>query len=324
MRKSRPKVIDMFAGAGLFSSAFAQEGFEIRQAVELNATAASTYKRNLGNHISAADIKCCSPIGKCDVIIAGPPCQGFSTLGKQDESDKRNFLSLEVVKWAKVANPKIVIIENVSAFLKSAMWQRLSDELSTIGYDIDAKVLNAQDFGVPQIRRRSFTIASKIGFPEIKPIPECQVETVREAWHGLPLSPDEQNHHYSPTPSKLALERMKVVKEGGGKKDIMLSAPELVPPSWWSVPGEVTDVWGRMEWDKPSNTLRTCFQNPSKGRYIHPERNRVISLREGARLHTINDDWTFCGLPTQIARQIGNSVPINLGRAVARSVRDLF
>jgi len=115
-----------------------------------------------------------------------------------------------------------------------------------------------------------------------------------------------------------------MIPEGGDKRDIMRAAPELAPPSWWSFPGQLTDVWGRMEWDRPANTLRTCLQNASKGRYIHPEQERVISLREAARLHSIEDTWSFSGLPTQVARQIGNSVPPRLGRAVARCVRQLF
>lgn len=324
LNKTKFKVIDLFSGAGVFSSAFLKEGFEIIKALEIDPVAASTYRANLGNHIINADIIKCKPSGTCDVLIAGPPCQGFSTLGKRDKKDKRNFLSYEVVKWAAVTKPKIVIIENVSAFLDSDVWLKLSQKFRKIGYKIDATILNARDFGVPQIRRRSFTVASKIGFPEFRSIPGLNIRSVKEAWVGLSASPDGRNNHYAPTPSDLALMRMKVISEGGDKRDILRSAPELAPPSWWSVSDEVTDVWGRMVWNKPCNTLRTCFQNPSKGRYIHPEQDRVISLREAARLHTIEDSWQFHGKPTQITRQIGNSVPLNLGRAVARGVRELF
>lgn len=101
----------------------------------------------------------------------------------------------------------------------------------------------------------------------------------------------------------------------------MRSAPSLAPSSWWRVRCQATDVWGRMLWDEPANTLRTALQNPSKGRYIHPERHRVISLREAARLHSVPDSWTFVGTHYQVARQIGNGVPWQLGRAVARAVR---
>jgi len=98
----------------------------------------------------------------------------------------------------------------------------------------------------------------------------------------------------------------------------------LCPPSWAKIPSEATDVWGRMLLDEPANTLRCCFQNASKGRYIHPRLNRVLTLREGARLQGIPDDWVFEGDNAAISRQIGNGVPIPLGTAVARSVMALF
>lgn len=319
-----PKVIDLFAGAGLFGSAFKSEGFNLVRAVELDAVAAATYKANLGDHIIVGDIRTIVPSGRCDVLIAGPPCQGFSTLGKRDPKDARNTLSLEVVKWADKTSPKVVVIENVAAFLTSSMWRELTDALRMRGYSVRSYIFNAENFGVPQTRKRSFTVAT-FGFDaEIRPITTKNVKTVKEALADLPKLPDGKNHHSAPTPSHLALERMRLVPEGGGKKDIIKKAPHLVPKSWYKVEGEATDVWGRLWWNKPSNTLRTTLQNPSKGRYIHPEQNRVISLREAARLHSINDNWHFKGTPTQIARQIGNSVPPLLGRAIARSVRQLL
>jgi DNA (cytosine-5)-methyltransferase 1 len=320
----KPKVIDLFSGAGFLSYAFKSEGYCIIQAVEKDVIAASTYRTNMGNHIQVADIKRAEPIGKCDVLIGGPPCQGFSTLGKRDPKDERNFLSLEIVRWAIKSQPKVIVIENVEAFLYSPVWIRLASKLKRLGYDVSSHVLNAFDLGVPQIRKRSFTIASKIGLPEIKNIYKKPVRTVRQAWTGLAPEPNGHNFHYSPEPSALAIGRMKVIPQGGNKLDVLRSAPELAAKSWWSLGKQVGDAWGRMIWDKPSNTLRTCLQNPSKGRYLHPEQHRVISLREAARIQTIPDSWYFEGTPTQIARQIGNGVPILLGRAVARSVKELL
>jgi DNA (cytosine-5)-methyltransferase 1 len=146
--------------------------------------------------------------------------------------------------------------------------------------------------------------------------------TVREAWQGLPAEPDGKNHHYAPKPTLLALERIRLIQPGGDKRDVLLLRPDLAPPSWRRSRTEITDVWGRMEWDRPSNTLRTALLNVSKGRYIHPEQHRVISLREAARLQSIPDEWQFATEPYPIARQIGNSVPPLLGLAVARAVRE--
>jgi DNA (cytosine-5)-methyltransferase 1 len=316
----RPRVVDLFAGAGLLSHAFAQEGFDVVFAVEQNAVACRTYEANLGSHVKCADVtEVQPPRGMCDVLVGGPPCQGFSTLGKRDASDPRNALSFEMVKWAEQLTPKTVVIENVAAFLGAPVWADVAERLEAMGYTVKALTLNAHDFGAPQLRSRSFTIASL--HPVGPPVPVVEpVATVREAWAGLPETPDGENHHYSPSPSDLALSRMRVIPPGGDKRDVMERAPELAAPSWWGVRSAVTDVWGRMEWDRPCNTLRTALLNPSKGRYLHPEQNRVISLREAARLHSIPDEWTFVGTPYQIARQIGNSVPPALGRAVARTV----
>jgi DNA (cytosine-5)-methyltransferase 1 len=319
---SKPTVVDLYAGAGLFSYAFSRSGFGLVRAIEIDPVAAATYSANLGSHVEVADIRAVAASGRCTVLIAGPVCQGFSTLGKRDKNDPRNLLSLEVVRWAKVLRPKVIVVENVAAFLDSPIWSVLAAQLGRLGYNVSSSVFDAHEFGVPQRRIRSFTFASRGRAPRVE-IPERRgFGTVRKAWRGLASEPDSRNHHYSPRPSDLALARMKVIRAGGDKRDVMRYAPQLAAPSWWRLPCEITDVWGRMEWDEPSNTIRTALQNPSKGRYIHPEQHRVISLREAARLQSIPDSWHFTGLPTQVARQIGNSVPPLLGRAIAKAVNE--
>lgn len=317
---SSPTVVDLYAGAGLFSHAFQTIGFEIIRAIELDPVAAATYAVNVGDHIEVRDVAKTVPAGTCDVLIAGPPCQGFSTLGKRQADDSRNDLSLEVARWSRSLRPRIVVIENVTPFLDSNQWKQVARRLRRIGYAVSSFILDAHDYGCAQYRRRAFTVAASDGKELSPPKRRKKVRSVREAWSGLSPKPDGKNHHYAPEPSPIALARMKVIPPGGDKRDVMERAPHLTLPSWWRLSCEVTDVWGRMEWEKPCNTLRTALQNASKGRYIHPEQHRVISLREAARLHSIADDWTFVGFPTQIARQIGNSVPPALGRAVARMV----
>lgn len=320
-RRARPTVVDLFAGAGLLSHAFKTVGFSVIRAIEQDSVAAATYARNLGTHVEIADVTKVKPEGRCDVLVAGPPCQGFSTLGLCAAGDPRNRLSLQVARWAEALRAKVVVIENVVPFLASQSWKRLTAKLEGSGYSVSSFVLNAAEYGCAQIRLRSFTIATR-GMIEFQ-LPAIRNRipmTVREAWEGLPSRADGKNHHVSPKPSDLAKSRFSVIPTGGDKRDVMRRAPHLAPPSWWKVSNEVTDAWGRLDWDQPSNTLRTCFQNASKGRYIHPSQPRVISLREAARLHSIPDEWQFEGLPTQIARQIGNSVPPKLGVAVAKQV----
>lgn len=316
----KPSVVDLFAGAGLLSSAFLSERFSILRAIERDVVAAATYRSNVGDHVVVQDIQSIAPIGTCDVLIAGPPCQGFSTIGRRDKNDPRNRLTLQVARWAEVLRPKIVVVENVPTFLGSTYWTRLKGRFEHLGYEVSSVVLNAADFGLAQIRRRCFAFASMVGLPEISQPSKPKSKTVREAWDGLPSLPTGENWHSAPTPSPLALARMKVIPLGGDKRDVLRVAPHLAPKSWWKISGEATDVWGRMLWDEPCNTLRTALLNASKGRYIHPEQNRVISLREAARLHSIPDRWQFVGTPYQIARQIGNGVPPLLGRVVARAV----
>jgi DNA (cytosine-5)-methyltransferase 1 len=321
-RSSSPTVVDLFAGAGLLSYAFAREGFRVTRAIELNRWAAATYAANLGDHLERLDVAAAVPRGRCDVLVAGPPCQGFSTLGTRRTNDPRNFLSRHVVRFAQEMRPAIVVIENVVTFLDSNVWHSVRRALKRLDYYVHAFVLDAADFGVPQTRVRSFTIATRTEDFLIPPS-RARRRTVREAFDGLSLKPDGRNFHYAPSPSPIALARMRVIPPGGDKRDVMKRAPHLVPKSWLSlarVKTQATDVWGRMEWDAPSNTLRTALQNPSKGRYIHPSQDRVISLREAARLQTVPNSWSFEGQPYPVARQIGNSVPPLLGRAVARSV----
>lgn len=317
---TQPRVVDLFAGAGMLSYAFVGAGFVIEKAVEINVKAAKTYALNLGDKIECIDLRKVRPSGRCDVLIAGPPCQGFSTLGKRDSGDPRNRLSMYVARWAEALQPTIVVIENVAAFLHAPIWKALKRRLERAGYEVSASAYNAVDFGVPQQRMRSFTFGTKAKAP--MPMPTTDVpRTVREAWDGLPAEPDGRNHHFAPKPSELALQRMRMIPPGGDKRDVIKRCPELAPPSWTRPRNEITDVWGRMQWDRPSNTLRTALLNPSKGRYIHPEQHRVISLREAARLHSIPDGWQFAGEPYPIAEQIGNSVPPLLGIAVAHAVR---
>jgi len=320
IRGSKPRVVDLFSGAGLFGYAFQKEGFRLTQAVEWNLHAAETYRRNLGDHIEVEDVRKVRPRAGCDVIIAGPPCQGFSSIGKRHPDDERNFLGLSVVKWAAELNPRVIVIENVALFTKSPVWETLRRGFVRLGYEVDMVILNAADFGAPQKRARSFTFAYRGKRPDVNLAGSMPPSTVRRAWEGLPRRPDGKNFHSAPVPSALALARMRALPPESDRSWILRHAPKLARPSWHNFSNKICDVWGRLKWDVPANTIRTAFQNPSKGRHIHPVENRVMTLREGARLQTIPDRWTFAGLPTHIAMQIGNSVPPALGRAVARAV----
>lgn len=308
----------MFAGAGLFSHGATEAGFEPRFAIDLSKDAIATYNRNVAPVGVVGSVLDEYDLPLVDVLLAGPPCQGFSTLGRQDPLDVRNELALAVPRWAKRSGARVVVVENVPPFLRSAKWQELRAAFIEAGYKVGSWELEAADFGAPQLRRRSFTIASLVG-PIERPNPSTIERVTAGAILSRPVPIDDAMHTW-PVPKGIAAKRIEMIPPKGDKRDVMRQAPHLCPPSWARVGCQATDVWGRIDPDQPANTLRCTFQNPSKGRYLHPTEDRTLSLREGARLQGIPDHWTFVGRPYPVARQIGNGVPVALGRAVCHQV----
>lgn len=310
----------MFSGAGLFSAGAVRAGMYPMFAIDLSKDAIATYNRNIGPVGVVGSVIDDHHLPIVDVLLAGPPCQGFSTLGRMDPLDERNALALQVPIWAKKTNARVAVVENVPPFLRSAKWRQLAARFRRLGYSVETWELEAADFGAPQLRRRSFTIASTIG-RIAAPTPVKDVQRTAGEVFIRPVRVGDPMHTW-PTHTGVAAERIALVPLKGDKRDIMRLAPHLCPPSWVKVGCQATDVWGRIDPDRPVNTLRCTFQNPSKGRYLHPTENRVISLREGARLQGVSDDWIFEGLPYPVARQIGNGVPVQLAEAVNRAIVD--
>lgn len=318
------RTCELFSGAGLMGEGFSRAGFEPVYAADLDANAIASYNRNLRHAVGEVrDVSQIKSGIRADVIVAGPPCQGFSTLGKRDKKDARNKLSLLLFDWAQSTKAKVVVIENVPQFLESPYYKELTKDFLRRGYESVAWVLDAHDYGVAQHRRRGFTIFSKIGLPEL-PKANRNHLTVEDAFDGLKKVANKEGMHSAPALTKLAFERVKRIPSNGGKMDLMRIAPHLCPESWFELGQQATDVWGRMNYKEPANTVRCCFLNPSKGRYLHPTQHRVITMREAARLQGIPDKWELVGSRTSIARQIGNGVPIPLAETVARAVAKMF
>jgi DNA (cytosine-5)-methyltransferase 1 len=315
MRK--PTFIDMFSGAGLFSAGGVAAGMEPLLAIDISREAIASYNRNVAPVGVVGSVLAAQVLPSVDVLLAGPPCQGFSTLGRQDPLDSRNDLALAVPDWAARCGAAIIVIENVPPFLRSVQWRSLAARLEGLNYGIQTWELEAADFGTPQWRRRAFTIASRIG-PVSKPLPSGPRTFAGDAL-AVPIGASDPMHRW-PVPGGIAAERISLVPPNGDKRDIMRSRPDLCPPSWERVGCHATDVWGRIDPTRPANTVRCNFQNPSKGRYLHPLENRCISLREGARLQGVPDTWIFEGKNYPVARQIGNGVPIPLATAVTRAI----
>jgi DNA (cytosine-5)-methyltransferase 1 len=321
LHKARgPQVVELFAGAGLFGYAFKQEGFRLGTAYERDSTAAATYARNVGTDVKVCDLAKQRPDGKAEVLIAGPPCQGYSSLGKRDPDDPRNCLALVIPHWAVALDAKLVVVENVALFLKSSIWERLRTRFERANYETFFWIVNAADVGAPQRRVRSFTVFSRVGRPDLESCSPPARSTVRDAFAGLPPFPCRKLQHFTLPRTELALKRIRLVPEGGDIRDVALKARHLVPPSWFRTRGKIIDIWGRMRWDDTAPTIRTGFLNPSRGRFLHPTEDRPISFREGARLQMVPDDFQFEGKAEQMARQIGNGVSVGVGRCMARAV----
>lgn len=357
-----PRLIDLFAGCGGMTSGFVGTGLGFRSvaAVEWDLAAAATYAANFGEgHTHNIDIARFVDVPKADVVIGGPPCQGFSNLGTRDPEDPRNRLWREFVRVVLEANPKVFVLENVDRFSKSAEYGLLMDALAHGPLKrwkyVDARVLNAADYGVPQRRNRTILIASRVG-PVALPEPTHSKDNrlgllpwkgVSSAIRDLPERPGTtdlprsrviffgesvpgtfkmRDLHFGRRPLPISLARYDCVPPGGGRFDL---PPELLPPCWAKKPTGTTDVMGRMRWDAPSLTIRTEFFKPEKGCYLHPQWhptdprrrvNRVITHQEAALLQTFPEDFVWCGTKSEIARQIGNAVPAQLAAVIARTV----
>ncbi len=256
------------------------------------------------------------------VLVGGPPCQGFSRLGRMngfDRQDPRNRLWVHFMEIVDILRPDVFLMENVPQLLSSKQGQAILDEAGRLGYYLAApRILSAELYGVPQKRRRAFILGSRIGPVEL-PSPTYESRTVRDAFDDLP-DPETDPLNIPRYPTEISLERYRTIPAGGNRFDLMEKRPDITPRCWLEKPTGSTDVMGRLWWDKPSVTIRTEFHKPEKGRYLHPEEDRPITHREGATLQTFPEHFVFCGSGTSVARQIGNAVPPVLAYHIARSI----
>lgn len=323
----KPTFIDLFCGCGGLALGFQQAGFKSVFAVDNDPASVKTYQRNFKHPVYLGDVECLENVSvKSDLIIGGPPCQGFSPLGKfspKKEHVSLNKLWRHYLRIVDIVNPKGVVIENVPEFLKSNEFKIFAKKLIKRDYNISAQVLNAEHYGAPQKRKRGFIIGMRGHMPAF-PAPIRDRLTVRDAIGDLPLEPDGKNWHIGRNPTKKSLERYRCVPPGGNRFDLMKKRPDITPQCWLNKPTGSTDVFGRLEWDKPSLTIRTEFFKPEKGRYLHPEADRPITHREAARLQTFPDDFVFIGSKIEVARMIGNAVPPKLAKYLALAVKKVL
>lgn len=332
----RYKLVDLFSGAGGMTLGFEQAGFAPFLAVEREEDFAATYRENFGSHVIVSDISGIVDAGgitaPADIVIGGPPCQGFSNLTGNQANDPRRAKWRFLMHVVESTECNVFVVENVPNLIRSAEGYGIMELGRKLGYEISYGVLNAADYGVPQNRRRTIIIGSRIG-PIDLPEPTGATMTVREAFEGIPLEPTHRDLerqpakgpdlHIARNPTKKSLKRYELIPPGGNRFDLQRQAPELTPKCWIRKKSGGTDLFGRIEWDGPARcTIRTEFFKPEKGRYLHPSEHRPITHWEAARLQSFPDEFLWHGTKIRIAIQIGNAVPPLLARVIASHVRD--
>jgi DNA (cytosine-5)-methyltransferase 1 len=324
------KMIDLFAGAGGMTLGFQRAGFVPILAVEKEEDFAATYRTNFGGHVLPADISQIVDDGgvqiPADIVIGGPPCQGFSNLTGNRANDPRRAMWRFFMDVVESSGCKAFVVENVQNLLRSAEGDAIIDCAKKLGFHVASGILLASQFGVPQNRRRAIIIGSRLG-PITLPSPNGKRMTVRQAFEGIPLKPIHKellqqpaagsDLHIGRNPTAISLQRYKLIPAGGNRFDLQRLAPELTPPCWIKKQNGGTDLFGRLHWDIPARcTIRCEFYKPEKGRFLHPSEHRPITHWEAARLQTFPDDFRWIGSKIRIAIQIGNAVPPIFAHAV--------
>ncbi|MEE1059781.1 MAG: DNA cytosine methyltransferase [Treponema sp.] len=346
---NRLNVIDLFAGVGGLSLGFEMAGAKILMANEYDESIATSYVKNRPNNnmiiedITKLDIESTFKTIKdsVDIIVGGPPCQGFSQKGQRKTiNDSRNFLFKYYFNVVDYIRPKYFVMENVPNLLTAEngyFKKEITELFSKIGYTIDSDVLNASDFGIPQNRRRAFIIGKlgnrKVQFPPKKTIKTTAWEAISDlAFLNSGEGEFEQQYRFAPqseyqkllrnnneklynhittSHSEIAIKRMAMVPEGGGRSD--LPKEELTKSIY-------SGTWGRIIKDDITVTITTRFDTPSSGRFTHPFLNRAITVREAARIQSFPDSFIFYGTKTSQMKQVGNAVPPLLAKAVAEAI----
>ncbi len=338
--------IDLFCGAGGLTQGLHEAGFKTLFALDIEPVAIETYKLNHKksvpniykediNNISGEKIMELTglKIGELGLLAGCPPCQGFSSMrtknGKVKIDDSRNDLVFQFLRLVKELLPKAVMMENVPGLAKDERMKVVLKELKELGYYIDddtVQVVNIADYGVPQRRRRMVLTTVRDGSFKLKK-PNMKKKTVRHAIGGKNALPKvgesgDVLHDWKTNRTQKMLDYFEVLpKDGGSRID---TPKEYWRPCHIKYPQGFKDVYGRMKWDDVSPTITGGCDNPSKGRFIHPEENRAITLREAAILQTFPRNYKFSTSKgkTGVALMIGNALPPKFIKYVSSQLKE--
>lgn len=338
-KNKKLEVLDLFCGAGGLSYGFKLAGFSIVGGVEWDKAAMETHSTNFKSKFEfCGDIKEISDetiiknLKGVDVIIGGPPCQGFSSANRheKEKDDPRNKLFFEYLRFIRILHPKVFVIENVKEILtkdNGFAKNRIIEITEELGYSVNVEVLNASEYGVPQVRRRAIFvgIASDLGckfdFNNLtkvsKPVTVYEAigdicypdQNIKNKFLNYAKDTDVLYNHNPKKPNDKVIERMKYVPQGGNWKD--------VPPELWDTQRDNrhSSAYKRLSFNEPSITIDTGHMN-----YFHPIFHRVPTVRESARLQSFPDSFIFCGNQGEQYRQVGNAVPPLMAKEIAKEI----
>lgn len=318
--------VDLFSGAGGMSLGFDQAGFHNIFSVEFNKQIAETYKRNFPNHnlhigdisqLSKNDILRLMNGKTVDVVVGGPPCQGFSMAGNPGRTfidDPRNRLFKEFVRVVSIINPQIFVMENVARLVthnKGNTIKEIEESFTKLGYNVQFKILQAANYSVPQKRQRVIIVGTKKELAFNYPSPQKKLISVKSAIDDLPdLKSGETSHisnHTAMKHSKQMLTKMSYVPDGGDRN---------------SIPIEIRPTSGDSRKYIRYNSSKPAFTVTGDNRKIfHYSQNRALTARELARLQTFPDSFIFYGTSGSIQQQIGNAVPPKLAAKIAYAIK---
>lgn len=334
--------IDLFCGAGGFSLGLEKSGFAVLVGVDSWQLALDSYVKNFKHPVLCADLAAVSGVdilrrvgarrGSVDLVVGGPPCQGFSIQRIGADHDLRNSLVLEYARLVGEILPRLFIMENVPGLLGKRgkeLFKRFLSSVDDAGFDTEAHIINAADYGAPQLRRRVVVLGWRRIDMGRFPIPEPSTsaehyKTVQQAIGDLQtpsppeiLTPSDPLHRETRL-SELNKERLRHIPPGGGMEDLPIQLRVDCHKNGAAKIGH-RNVYGRLAPDRPAGTITGRFDSFTRGRFAHPFNDRNITLREGARLQTFPDTFRFSGSQEDIAAQIGNAVPPVLAEALAKS-----
>jgi len=330
-----PLAIDLFCGCGGLTLGLRQAGFKVVGAVDSDTLSVETYRRNHRRvtvweedirKLAVSKVKRQLKLrkGQLDLLAGCPPCQGFSTVrtlnGGRRVQDERNDLVFEFLRFVEGLLPKTVMLENVPGLAADKRMEIFQKRLQKLGYTSDYRILDAADYGIPQRRRRVMLLGGRFGPVEFA-LGKPERRTVRDAISALPpvAESDDPLHDLTAKRSKRIIDLIKSVPKNGGSRTDLDEGRQLACHRRCD---GFKDVYGRMAWDKVAPTITSGCINPSKGRFLHPEEDRAITLREAALLQGFPPNYHISLRRGKYpaAALIGNALPPGFVKEQAKSV----